>query len=440
MTKEITQIGAVGSPSTNLEITVDVLDQASSKGLVGSLLYIDAVQDDRPMRITGQVTGISMSNKWHQNDTMRAIIKTDGSLPWLSGHQDIRVADFLQAVLVKMLRNWEAETLSNVPYSGTAVNKLEQHIVDDLVEQYSDDVVQLGFALGDSSVRIPMFLKHFGSRETGGLSESIHQSIIGRTGSGKSTQAKSIISLYARHPEMAILILDPKGEFADEIAGYQVGESGLPFKEILQSYGRELKRYGITQIQLQTWDLFRDILESTEFHRDCGVSAGENAIELGEAIEEILRKSNFRLDNLDENALQFILEELLYEESVYPSRIYKTEEPRNRFLRVLEQIKDNRGEHRAWKTWGFISFLFSRGTNDQKRRSISSIVRELIKSETGNRPLVALDLGVAGNKRDLNEILSDESMNLSFDTEKDLFTASLQSKILYRILSELRRG
>ena len=71
-------------------------------------------------------------------------------MPWLVVIKDIRVADFsVGAVFSQNVEgNWEAET-SNVPYSGTAVNKLEQPIVDDLVEQYSDDVVQLGFALGD---------------------------------------------------------------------------------------------------------------------------------------------------------------------------------------------------------------------------------------------------------------------------------------------------
>ena len=225
---EIKQIGAVGSPSTNLELTVDVMDNASSKKLVGSMLYIESEQDGLPMRITGQVTGISMQNKWHQNDTFRSIIKTDGSLPYLSGHQDIRVADFsVGAVFTQNEEgNWISENLANVPYSGTPVRKLEQDIVDDLVKQYEDTIFEFGHSYGDKDVRIPMFLKHYGSLKTGGLGEAHHTFVCGKTGSGKSTLSKMLLVGYARHPEMAMLIIDPKGEFSDEIGGYQVGESG----------------------------------------------------------------------------------------------------------------------------------------------------------------------------------------------------------------------
>ena len=78
-------------------------------------------------------------------------------------------------------------------------------------------------------------------------------------------------------------------------------------------------------------DLFAEILQSVEFHRDCNVSSGENAVEFVEAIEEILRRGGFNLDSPGEDAFQFVLEELTYEESIYIERIYKTEEPRKRF-------------------------------------------------------------------------------------------------------------
>jgi dephospho-CoA kinase len=134
---------------------------------------------------------------------------------------------------------------------------------------------------------------------------------------------------------------------------------------------------------------------------------------------------------------QHVLEQVISEELPYSSQIYKSEEPRNRMIKNINNILEDRN-HRAWKTWGFISFLFSEGKGNTKRRSINSIVNGLIKSED-NRPIISIDLSVPGNKRDM-EVLLRENQDIEIDEEKDLFTESLQKKIIFRIVSELRRN
>mgnify|MGYP001041397194 CR=1 FL=1 len=442
MEKKYKQIGSVGSPSSNIEIIVDVLASSTGDRLVGSMLFIESIQDGLPMRITGQVTETKMTNRYHQQDIFRSIIKTDGVIPYLSGVQDLISAQYsVGAVFTQDNGQWINDSLGNVPSSGSSVLKLEQAIVDELVEDQRDNVFQFGYAYGDKSVRLPMFLKHYGNPATGGYGEAHHTLVVGKTGSGKSTLAKMMLSGYARHEDMAMLIIDPKGEFSEELSGYRVGDSGLPFKEIMESFGRKCLRFGITQIKLETWDLFKEILGSMEFHKDLAVSGGDNAEELFNSIEEILRDSSFNLVDLSSSGvLDYVLNELIEEDNPYSVRIYKTPDPRERMIEEFKRILKN-PNHRSRKTWGFIAFLFGNGSESSKRRSISSIINQIIKSESGNRPIVSIDLSVPGNKRDLYEILEGNTdFQLEIDDNKDLFTDSLQKKIIFRIVSDLRRS
>lgn len=434
------QSGSVGSPSSNTEIAVDILSSASKNRLVGSMFFIESEQDAKPMVITGQITETIMNNRYHQNDIYRTIVKQDGFIPYLSGTHDVITAKYsVGAVFLQNEENqWVNDTLGNVPFSGTAVSKLTQEVVDDLVKEQKEDIFQFGFAYGDNSVRIPMYLKHFGNPQTGGYGEAHHTLVVGKTGSGKSTLAKMMLSGYARHNEMAMIIIDPKGEFSEEINGFNIGESGFPFKTIMDAYERKCYRYGITEIKLETWELFLDILESLELHKDMNVSAGDNAEELFKCIEDVLKKEKIKLTDLGKNGvLEYVLEQIISETNTYSSQIYKSEEPRNRMIKNMSSILDD-PNHRARKTWGFISFLFSDGNEKKQRKSISRIINSIIYSKK-DRPIISIDLSVPGNKKDMDELLSDNN-EFEIDEEKDLFTESLQKKIIYRIVSELRRN
>lgn len=441
MKSEYKQVGSVGSPSSNTDIIIDIMSSSTNDRLVGSMLFIESIQDGNPIRITGQVTETKMTNRYHQQDVFRSIIKSDGVIPYLSGAQDLISAQYsVGAVFSKVDDQWINDSLGNVPASGSKVLKLEQDIVDELVEDQKDNVFQFGFAYGDKNVRIPMFLKHYGNPSTGGYGEAHHTLVVGKTGSGKSTLAKMMLAGYARHPDMAMLIIDPKGEFSEELSGYRVGDSGLPFKEIMESFGRNCIRYGITEIKLETWELFKEILNSMEFYKDLSVSGGDNAEELFNSIEEILKNAGMTLTSLSQaGVLDYVLNEIIDEENSYALRIYKTPDPRERMINEFKRIVENK-DHRSRKTWSFISFLFSEGSSTTRRRSISSIVNQIIKSETGKRPIVSVDLSIPGNKRDLFNMLNDNpDIRLDMDENKDLFTDSLQKKIIFRIISELRR-
>lgn len=435
------EIAVVGSPSSTEELVLDVLDKAASTRLVGSLVRFNLEQEGQEICVTGQITSLEQRNKWHENDVMKNIIKTDGHVPHLSGRQDVRTATLAPGAVFGLDPEsdmWRHEVLGTVPSTGTVVKRLDQAMLDTLVEEQKDDLFYFGRAYGDDTVRLPMYVKHFGNPASGGQGEAYHSLIVGKTGSGKSTLAKFLLAGYARHKDMAILIVDPKGEFADEISGYEVGTSGMPFMGLMKGLGRSARRYGITQVRLEGYELFEDVLLSLGLDSALNIRGADNKIELATAFTEIIRKTSngLALTKLrSAETLKKILELIADEEDGYIERIYKSKEPQDGLRKEIEKIIANE-EHRIYAAWDFIAYLFE---DSRGRQTIGEIVRDVMASAAPDRPMIALDLSVPGNRRDLED-LGDEFKTLrEADEERDLFTDALQKKIVYRIVSQMRR-
>lgn len=432
-------LAAVGSPSSTEQVTVDIMEASASTRLVGSLVQMALVQDGRETRVTGQITGIEMRNRSHESDVMRNIIKTDGFIPHMSGRQDVRIAQLSPGATFSFRDGggWSQDTLGTVPPTATPVNRLTQADLDELLSDLRDSLFYIGRAYGDDQVSLPMYVKHFGDPARGGQGEAYHSLVVGKTGSGKSTLAKFLLAGYARHEDMAVLVVDPKGEFADEISGYAVGDSGLPFKGILAGLRRPARRYGVTQVRLEGYELFEDVLTSLGLDRDLNIRGPENKQELATAVTEIIREggNGMTLDSIRPRAcLEHILMRITDEENGYVHRIYKSKEPQDSLRKEIERILAN-DRHRIWATWDFLGYLFEKG--DGTRLTVGQIVRQIMESDAGERPLVVLDLSVPGNRRDLEDL--GDAFLAAADEERDLFTDSLQKKVIYRIVSDMRR-
>src|SRR6266550_1139896 len=93
------EIGVVGSPSTTSEITVDVVGDAGTRPLVGSMVLLQQEMDGQTECALGTVTEITTRNQWHENTTMRGVIALHGKLLALSGRADVKGAEInVQAV------------------------------------------------------------------------------------------------------------------------------------------------------------------------------------------------------------------------------------------------------------------------------------------------------------------------------------------------------
>ncbi len=87
------RIGVIGSPSSTNEVALDILAGAVNKKLVGELALFRYYQDNCSHYALGQITEVSMRNVWHEDPTMRSLIRQHGRVDTISERQDTHRGD-----------------------------------------------------------------------------------------------------------------------------------------------------------------------------------------------------------------------------------------------------------------------------------------------------------------------------------------------------------
>jgi DNA helicase HerA-like ATPase len=413
-------VAVVGSPSTNTELTVDLLQEATEERLVGALTAFGATQNGAPILSVGQIVGIELRNRWHEDAVYRNLLKRTGEIPPITSRQDTRIADLAVGATFRESTDgaYEPEVLGMVPPTGTRVFRVDQDLLDRLLAVHRTELVYLGRAYAND-VLYPMWFKHFGSGETG-AGEAYHVGVFGKTGSGKSGLAKMMLAAYGRHPGLGILVIDPQGEFTLELGGRRVGNQGLPLDDIVRSQGRQVLRYGIRDLQLDDWDLFEDFIANLGFCEE--LTAGHPSVRVKAA--EVVRNALERptggprpvnlADTATEQAMLQALNALLVDTN--QQYILNTAEPRRRFVNRVQDILANRVAEVFRTKWYPTAQLFEGG---EGRRRMWGIVDDLMGTiDRPPRPVVVIDLSAQGN--------SDR-----------FWSESLQRKLLRKLLNVL---
>jgi energy-coupling factor transporter ATP-binding protein EcfA2 len=388
-------IAVVGSPSSTTQLTLDVLQEATEERLVGALTAFEATQNGQPIVSVGQIVGIELKNRWHEDSVFRNLVKRTGEIPPITNRQDTRTAELVVgATFCRAQTGYEPDVLGMVPPTGTRVCRIDQTVLDELLEVYKDEITYLGHAYAND-VMYPMWFKHFGSGP-GGAGEAYHLGVFGKTGSGKSGLAKMMLGLYAQHTQMGILVIDPQGEFSLELAGKRVGKQGLPLDRIVLSSGRQILRFGISEIQLDDWQTFEGMLVTLGFCEELTITHPGNAERAAESIALGLQRLKVHLDSLTDleacrSALS-ILQDAQILQYVFPSK-----DARDRLSNRLTDILTNRLQVVYETKWRPVAALFSPG---HSKRRLISIVNYLMGSAKlkGARPVVIIDLSEEGNK------------------------------------------
>lgn len=405
-------VAVVGSPSTNTELTLDLLQEATEERLVGALTAFEAVQNGRSVTSVGQVVGIELKNRWHEDSVFRNLLKRTGEIPPITNRQDTRTADFVVgATFRQSTTGFEPEVLGMVPPTGTRVYRVDQPLLDQLLEVYQSEIVYLGRAYAND-VLYPMWFKHFGSG-AGGAGEAYHLGVFGKTGSGKSGLAKMMLGAYAHHPELGILVIDPQGEFSLELSGTRVGQQGLQLDQVVRGQGRAIRVYRIADLQLDDWTTFEEMVVSLRFLEQLAIpsASAENARRAAEVIRGAL-EGNHRLDGLGNlDALQTALNAIDNPNNagfIYASKA-RAQQLRQRVQRFLgdTQATNNLLAH----SWQPICQLFSRGDNRQRLFTYPGqqpgVINMLLGSgeSAGPRPVIVIDISRQGNQRFWSEEL-----------------------------------
>ncbi|PJF40237.1 MAG: ATPase, partial [Phototrophicales bacterium] len=254
------RIGVIGSPSSTGDLSLDILASAVNKKLVGELALFRYLQDSVSQYALGQITEIKLRNIWHEDPTMRSLIRQRGHVDAVSERQDTHQGEMtVSAVFAGDSKGYKPSILGTVPATGTPIQLVDDAILNELLSPYRDQLFYLGRVYG-SRPKLPLWFKHFGSGSNG-AGEAYHLGIFGKTGSGKSVLAKMILLAYARNREMGILVIDPQGEFAKDVRGDNVpGSFKLPTNDVLNHLGKPTQVFGVRDLVLDRWDLFVQIL------------------------------------------------------------------------------------------------------------------------------------------------------------------------------------
>lgn len=385
---EAERIGVVGSPSSTSEMALDILAGAANKKLVGELALFRYHQDGFSHYALGQITEVKLRNVWHEDPTMRSLIRQRGRVDTVSERQDTHLGEMtISAVFAAGSDGYRPSILGTVPATGTPIHLVNDAVLSELLLPYREQLFYLGHVYGSKPL-LPLWFKHFGTGPQG-AGEAYHLGIFGKTGSGKSVLAKMILLAYARYPEMALLVIDPQGEFAKEASGETVpGGFALQMKEILKRLGKPIQVRGVRDLVLDRWDLFEHILLESRFFQRLGVKAVENQRQAAEVISEQLQKEGVRLVDLHERASFNKVMARLQEERILV-RFYGSKEARDR---VRQQLADITQDDLYRGVWLPVTQLFRE--DRQGAQKVEQLLAGLFDPNQTQRPLVVIDLSV----------------------------------------------
>lgn len=413
------RLGVVGSPSSTAELAMDVLGAAVNRKLVGELALFRFPQDGAAHYALGQITEVKLRNIWHEDPTMRSLIRQRGRVDAVSERQDTHLAQMVVSAVFKAggTSGYEPSILGTVPATGTPIHVVTDEVLDELLRLYRDQVFYLGHVYG-SKPKLPLWFKHF---DTGpdGAGEAYHLGIFGKTGSGKSVLAKMILLAYARYPKMALLVIDPQGEFARDMrATPSSGEFPLPIGGLLQQVmGKEARVLTIRNLVLDRWELFKRILYESPFFERLTIPRGENRELACDILAEKLPKAGIKLGELSTPRAFEQAWGLLADDKVQRG-FYRTEASRARFDAALNDADRDEFFRDYWKP---VTELFreDRPQAYTVEKALSWLLNpDLLDS--GRRPVLIVDL--------------------SKEQAQSLFwTDTIQSLVIKRLLDGLSR-
>lgn len=428
-------IGVVGSPSSTGGLSLDILGTAVNKKLVGELALFRYLQDTQQHYALGQITEVSLRNIWHEDPTMRSLIRQRGRVDAVSERQDTHQGEMtISAVFADNAGSYRPSILGTVPATGTPIHLVEDVLLEELLSPYRDQMFYLGHVYG-SRPKLPLWFKHFDPGPDG-AGEAYHLGIFGKTGSGKSVLAKMILLAYARYPRMALLVIDPQGEFAKEVRGQSAGEFQLSMRDKFRQLGKESRVYGVRDLVLDRWDLFAQILYESPFFEQLSIPRGENRQLAAETLVDRLRRAEVRLRDLHQRSSFDQAWELLGQERVQMV-FYRSAGSRERFSLMYEEAD---ADHFFTAYWQPVAQLFREDRRGALK--VERILFDLFNLERDRRPLVVIDL----SKEQATRARQNEITNLPLfggETEQSdeptlFWNDTIQALVIRRLLEGIR--
>ncbi len=324
---------------------------------------------------------------------MRSLIRQRGRVDAVSERQDTHLGQMgISAVFQRdRAQIYEPSILGTVPSTGTPIHLVSDEILDEILRPYKDQIFLLGHVYG-SQPRLPLWFKRFDAGPDG-AGEAYHLGIFGKTGSGKSVLAKMILLGYSRHRDMAIVVIDPQGEFSKDFRDQTAGSGfPLPLRTLTKKLGKQSVVLTVRNLVLDRWELFEQILYESQFFERLTIPQSENRALACGILADRLQRAGVRLAHLHQRASFDKAWGLLKDERV--QRVfYRTESSRGRFAAALEDANPDEFYDQYWAP---ATELFR---EDRKgARLIDKALKWLLNplapggGDTASRPILIIDL------------------------------------------------
>jgi len=413
-------IGTIGSPSSTIELALDILESSVTRQLVGELAIFRYLQDSKNHYAIGQIIEIALKNFLLEDPTIKSVARKRGSVNPISGIQDVHIGKLLcSAIFTSSDDLVEPSLLGTVPPTGTYVYQVNDDILSTILEKQKSSLLYLGKSYG-SKTKLPMWFKHFDYGENG-AGEAYHLGIFGITGSGKSTLAKMILTAYSKFRQMGLLVLDPVGEFSKAFTNdnnsntdreYQNSDSRFNMKKIMNFLNKQVVSINVRNLVLDRWSLFEEILlESQIFHQL--TIKGPNKGFAVDAIIPKLRNKTTLTKLIKRESFDLFMNELRKEE--IQLLIFSTPEPRKRLNNLVSSMDERNLDNLYSQYWVPICSLF-------EDRPDAITIDDLLEKFTWKlKPLIVVDL----------------SEQTAHNMELRYWNETIQSLILKRMLKGL---
>jgi hypothetical protein len=368
-------------------LALDILGVAVTRKLVGELALFRYPQDASAHYALGQITEIQLRNIWHEDPTMRSLIRQRGRVDAVSERQDTHLGRMVISAVFRKggPGGYEPSILGTVPSTGTPIHIVTDDVLDEILHPYREQIFYLGHLYG-SKPKLPLWFKHF-DRGPDGAGEAYHLGIFGKTGSGKSVLAKMILLAYARYPKMALLVIDPQGEFSKDIReGGAPGEFPLPLRELTRGLGKQSVVLTVRNLVLDRWELFEQILCESPFFERLTIPQGENRHLACGILSDKLQKARIKLADLNQRPTFDQAWGLLGDERVQKV-FYRTETSRARFDTALSEADPDEFFREYWSP---VAELFRE--DRPGARTVNRALGWLLNPEVQNRPILVIDL------------------------------------------------
>lgn len=435
------QVAVVGSPSTNSEVTLDLLEAANHAPLVGAMLLLVNPLGAGQELALGTVTEVTTLNQWHTNPLLRGVVKTRGHIPGMSGDVgDVRAASVkLQACYQRRDDHgawtpWAqaGPSLRMSPPTGAAVRRVTNEVIAEVVRS-EDDLHYLGHLHG-TDVRAPLNVRDF----TGDRG-AFHVGFFGMTGAGKSVMAALYLAGQMRHRDHGMIVIDPQGQWASE--------TGLPFS--LQEWAREMGREVVVRrvsedLRLQKdAPLFGELLGKSKFTAEITKMSAETAELFLDELVKVVRKHPAWEDADPADLLRATLAEMRAPSVL--GRVYADDARRDRLRDAIDEALNDATRFRdLMRPWAPLHNLFA-ATNPGGgvRHSLWGTIAHVF--DRGARagspaPLLILDMSTSGQVSWVRDLLADDDTAAVLDAIRVLDQDSIKAAIIRKACRTLKEA